>query len=80
LTNQLGYDTIKKTKGIIKMKKAKFEVKASLLNECKYLTKGNIYKVYSVSYPKLNKEGMFLIIDDSGTWGRYSAFNFEPVD
>lgn len=44
------------------------------------ISKGATYKVYSVTFPKLNPEGLFYIFTDLGVWRRISSSYFEPID
>lgn len=61
------------------MKNCKFKVKADFTMQG-YHTKGKIYEVYGVSFPKLNPEGMFLIASDSYGFQKITSHHFSPID
>lgn len=58
--------------------KRQFKVKA-IGNIQGTITKGKVYEVYNVSFPKLNPEGLFYIYCDNGSWKRITSIYFEPM-
>lgn len=45
-----------------------------------YITQGKIYEVYSVTFPKLNPEGLFYVYTDSCGFQRLTSSYFKPCE